>query len=95
MTSTHLGLLQGDHQLFVVQNVAFGGEEELEDAVLDGLQLVAVGVDTNDQLVPLLLQVRLFQTNHVAGQKRAKSLLEERVINNGLVNVVAKYKQTH
>ena len=53
--SCYLGLVEGVDELLIVEDVALGLEHQLEDAVLDGLELVAVGVDPHDQLVPLLL----------------------------------------
>ena len=40
-------------------------EEQLEDPVLDGLELVLVSVDPDDELVTLFLQVRSLQSHHV------------------------------
>lgn len=56
--------MQGLDELLIVQDVALRGEEEPQDAVLDLFQLVAVGVDAHNQLVPLLLQMRALQTHN-------------------------------
>ena len=61
-----LGVIQGIHELLIVQYVALGLEQHLQDLVLDGLQLVLVTIDRLYQLVALLLQVRPLQPHHVA-----------------------------
>ena len=64
-TRTHLRFVQGVDQNFIVQDVALGVEEQLQDPVLDGLELVLVRVDAHHQLVPLVLQVWPLQADHV------------------------------
>ena len=61
----YLGLVEGVDELFIVQNVALRLKEQLQDSVLNGLQLVLVRIDPDDQLVPLLLQVWSLKSHNI------------------------------
>ena len=68
----HLGLVERQDELLIVEDVALGGEQHVQDLVLDGAQLRLVGVDLHDQLVAGLLDLGLLQSHHVPAPGRGR-----------------------
>ena len=65
--TTDLRFVEDIDELLVVQDVSLRLKQQLEDPVFDGLELVLVGVDAHDQLVPLLLKVWTLQPHDLTG----------------------------
>jgi len=66
---SYLGVIESVDELLIIEDVSLGLEQQFEDPVLDGLELVLVCVDLQDELVPLLLQLRPLQTHHFTGTR--------------------------
>ena len=69
----YLRFIERINQLLIVQDVALRFKEQLKDAILDGLELVLISVDADNQLVPLLLQVRTLQSHNITVSKKGSS----------------------
>ena len=63
---SYLGVVERVDEVLVIENVSLRLKQQFEDAVLDGFQLRLVGVNLDNQLVPLFFQIRPLQTHHVA-----------------------------
>ena len=67
--AAYLGVIECVYEILIIQNVSLGLKQQFEDAVFNRLELSLVGVDLDNQLVPLLLEIRSLQTHNIAAQQ--------------------------
>ena len=51
---SYLGFIESVDKHFVIENIPFRVKQQFKDSVLDGLQLVFVGVYSHNQLISLI-----------------------------------------
>lgn len=68
----YLGFVESVDEFFIVQDITLRLEQQLQDSILNGFELVLVCIDPHNQLISLLLKIWTLQTDNVTGGKKGK-----------------------